>query len=30
MNEELENMGDDFENTCDSADFKRELEIWRL
>ena len=30
MNEDLENMDDDFEDTDDPADFKEEFEMWRL
>ena len=30
MNEDLENMDDDFEDTDDPADFQEEFEMWRL
>ena len=30
MNEDLENMDDDFEDTDDPADFKEEFEMWSL
>ena len=30
MNEELENMDDDFGNAYDPSDFKEEFERWRL
>ena len=30
MNEQLENMDDDFEDTDDPSDFKEEFEMWRL
>ena len=30
MNEDLENMDDDFEDTDDPSDFKEEFEMWKL